>query len=300
MKLWITGANGFVGGHLEVAARELGYELLLTDLASSNLRNIISLDICDEAMVRAFANEHKPDACIHLAGIAFVPDAAKNPDLLENINVTGALNVGKTLWEANPNARLLFVSTAQVYGYKYREEPMCPSDDLRPNSPYAESKAKAEKLLLDLAREKNYDLCIARPGNHTGPGQSPKFVIPSFAQAVCRVKYGLAKEISVGNLDCERDFTDVRDVVRAYLTILANGKNGGIYNISAGNHLSIRSILEKIMAIANVSAPIRIDETLFRQTDAMPPLSTAYIRSLGWEPKIPFDKTLRDVIADVK
>ena len=146
-----------------------------------------------------------------------------------------------------------------------------------------------------LAARQDLDVVIARPGNHTGPGQSPKFVAPAFAHALRDFRDGRLPSIAVGNLDSERDFSDVRDVVAAYVLLLEKGARGGIYNISAGEHVRIGDLLTALARIAGVSPVTHVEPARFRPTDAVPVLDTAQIRALGWRPAYPLERTLADL-----
>ncbi len=295
MRVMVTGAAGFVGSHLLPALRRAGHEPLPTDSRADPTADIAALDIRDADAVDAAIQRLRPGACIHLAGIAFVPDAARDPLALDDINVAGTLQVAQALLRHVPRARMLFVSSAQVYGMRNRPGARRETDVLEPASPYADSKARAEAALLELAKRQDLDVVIARPGNHTGPGQAPKFVAPAFARTLRDFSDGRLPSIAVGNLDSERDFSDVRDVVAAYVLLLEKGARGGIYNISAGVHVRIGELLTSLARIAGVSPVTHVEPTRFRPTDAMPMLDTAQIRALGWRPAYPLERTLADL-----
>ena len=295
MRVLVTGAAGFVGRHLLAALRTAGHEPLPTDLHADTAAGIESLDICRAADADAAVRRMQPDACIHLAGVAFVPDAARNPQALDAINVEGPLHIARALLRHTPCARMLFVSSAQVYGIRNRPVAAREHDTPNPCTPYAQSKTRAEAALLELAALQNLDLVIARPGNHTGPGQSPKFVVPAFIHAIRDFRDGRRALITVGNLDSGRDFSDVRDVVAAYVLLLERGERGGVYNISAGLHLRIGDLLQRIAAIAGVSPPARTDPALWRPTDDTPAIDTARLRALGWRPAYTLERTLADL-----
>ncbi len=297
MKIWVTGASGFVGRHVVDAVVAAGDEPLSTDIRPDGARGVVALDIADADATAAYAMRTRPDACIHLAGLAFVPDSAKDPDLARRINLGGAVNVAEGLLAANPAARMVFASTAQVYGPRRGDAPLGVTDELRPASPYAAIKAEAEAALRKLHRERGLAVCIARPGNHTGPGQSPRFVVPSFIDSILAFRDGKTDSVPVGNLECVRDFTDVRDVADAYLLLLRKGAAGETYNISSNEHVPIGELLRRIAALADVAVtPVVVPER-YRPTDATPVLDTAPIRALGWTPRRTLEETLSDMLA---
>ncbi len=300
MRVLVTGAAGFVGRHLADALRAAGHEPLLTDRLADAVAGIRALDITAVNDVGDAVRDLRPEACVHLAGIAFVPDAARDPGALRAINVDGSVHVADALLHHAPRARLLFVSTAQVYGRRRSDEALTETAPLAPASPYAQSKADAESALLARARQTGLDLVIARPGNHTGPGQSAKFVAPAFIRALRDFRDGRKTDVVVGNLESERDFTDVRDVVAAYLRLLENGEPGGIYNISAGLHLSIGELLARLAALRGITPSVRIDPQLYRPTDATPRLDTTRMRRLGWQPGYTLDRLLADLWRDAE
>ena len=306
-RVLVTGAAGFVGGHLVRELLAAGHEVATTDAlpaghpATAALPDYAPADLRDPAALRALVRATRPDAAIHLAAISFVPDAAKDPALLEAVNVGGPCNLAEALLAEAPAARMLFISSAQVYGAA--AEPGAPAlgEDapIAPDTPYARSKAAAERALARLAAERGLRLVVVRPANHTGPGQSPKFVAPAFARQALAAARGELREIRVGNLDSVRDFSDVRDVARAYRLALERGADGALYNVSSGALLRIGDLLSRLLALAGAAGtPVVPDPALYRPTDAVPALSTARLRAdTGWEPAIPIDRTLRDLLA---
>ena len=299
MRVLVTGVAGFVGRHLLSSLRAAGHEPLPTDSRADESAGIAALDIRDAGAVDAAIGRLKPDACIHLAGISFVPDAARDPLALDSINVAGTLHVAQALLHHVPCARLLFISTSQVYGTRNLTGARREREPLDPASPYAGSKARAEAALQELAAHQNLNLVIARPGNHTGPGQAPKFVAPAFAAAIRDFRDGRLTSIAVGNLDSERDFSDVRDVVAAYLLLLEKGETGGIYNISSVNHVRIGTLLTELARIAGVTPVTHVEPSRYRPTDAVPTLDTTRLRALGWQPAYPLERTLADLWREV-
>lgn len=296
MRVMVTGAAGFVGGFLRRALCAAGHECVATDMAPA-VADVLPLDVRDAAAVQARVAACRPEACVHLAGIAFVPDAAQDAQRLEAINVTGTENLGAALARHAPRCRLLFVSTAQVYGPAAPSNaPMDEATPLQPTSAYARSKADAEARLLRLQRESDVDVVIARPGNHIGPGQSPKFVVAAFAAALRACLRGERPDVPVGNLASTRDFSDVRDVVAAYLLLLAEGRAGMAYNISAGAQASMGEMLERLMRLAGIQPPVVVDPARYRPTDTTPLLDTTRLRqTTRWQPRFTLDQTLQDI-----
>ena len=285
MKVLVTGGAGFVARHL---ARELtrnGNEAVLTDIVDAQLADFHRADLTDRAAIADLVRQVQPEAIVHLGAISFVPDAAKDPGLLERVNVGGTRNLLDALQNAPRHGRrnpaFLFVSTAQV--------------NHLPRSAYAESKATAESVVQQFANA-GIDVLIARPANHTGPGQSPKFVVPSFIRQALEIQAERRSSFTTGNLDSIRDFTDVRDIVAAYRLILEHGDPGNIYNIGSNNRISIGKLLELIATIVGIPPKSETDPTLWRPTDASEPINVSDLTRLGWAAKISFEQTLRDMV----
>ena len=303
MKILVTGAAGFAGRHLVRELLAAGHAVATTDaFPADGLPDYAPADLRDGAALRALVRAARPDAAIHLAAISFVPDAAKDPDLLRDVNVGGPLRLAEALLAEAPEARLAFVSSAQVYGTAASEKELDEDAPLAPASPYARSKADAERELAALAAARGLRLVVLRPANHTGPGQSPKFVAPSFARQALAAARGELRELRVGNLDSVRDFSDVRDVARAYRLAAERGVDGETYNVSAGAMLRIGDLLSRLLALAGApDVPVRSDPALWRPTDAVPRLSTERLRAdTGWEPAVPVERTLADLLDSVR
>ena len=288
MKVLITGGAGFVARHLLVELASAGNEVWLSDRLDADLPNYRKADLTNADSIFRLVDEVRPDAIVHLGAISFVPDAAKAPAFLKRVNEDGTQNLLKAFVEMKPPRRLgdmpqfLFVSTAQVY--------------MKQPSAYAMSKMSGEALVFHYCHE-GVDGVIARPANHTGPGQSEKFVVPSFIRQALDIRAGRRRCFMVGNLDSVRDFTDVRDVVRAYRILLEKGRCTGVYSIGAPEHLSMRELLVKVAKIVGVPADYEVDPALWRPSDTSPVLDTEAIRKLGWEPRFTLDDTLMDMIA---
>lgn len=303
MRVLVTGAAGFVAPYLARELARRGHEAVATDVAAPRDGSVFAggfatCDISSADAVRALVRDARPDACVHLAGISFIPDAAKDPGRLYAINIAGTLNLLDAFCAERQGARFLFVSSALVYGCTFKPDDTTVAEDapVYPLSPYAISKTASEDAVRAYGHYKGLHALVARPSNHTGPGQSAKFVAPSFIGQAREILRGERAAYVAGNLECERDFSDVRDIVRAYATILERGENGGTYNVRSGARTSIGGLLEKIMELTGAKAPVETDQALWRPTDHSRILDTARVRALGWEPEYTLDRTLRDML----
>ncbi|MGB6061404.1 MAG: GDP-mannose 4,6-dehydratase [Candidatus Aquilonibacter sp.] len=296
----VTGATGFAGAYLVEALREAGYETL--PCGGPQDADALPIDVLDLASLRAAFELGRPEVVFHLAAATFVPDSLAAPMTTYVTNVRGTANVAQALREfaseTGANVRLLFPSSAEVYGPQPSEAyPLRESVAPSPANPYAASKAAAEMLLLGEARSFGLDVVIARAFNHIGPGQSDRFVVANFAAQLAKIAAGAPPQLYVGNLDAKRDFLDVRDVVRAYVALARDGVGGEIYNVCSGTARSIRDVLRELIIAAHVPVEVRDDPARQRPSDV--PLSVGDARKLraatGWEPQISFTASVRDI-----
>jgi GDP-4-dehydro-6-deoxy-D-mannose reductase len=241
-----------------------------------------------------------PDAVIHLAAQSFVADAFRDPEHTLQVNLMGTLHLLQTLQRARFGGRILFVGTGDVYGSV--EDHALPVSERQlpaPRNPYAVSKLAAEALCRQWAYTEALDVVIARPFNHIGPGQSERFVVSDFARQVARIAAkGVDPVIHTGDIDVTRDFTDVRDVVRAYFSLLDCGRTAEVYNVCSGREVSIRALLERLGNLARVDISVRADPNRTRRAEQRRMWGDASkIRSAtGWQPAIPLDDSLRDIL----
>jgi GDP-4-dehydro-6-deoxy-D-mannose reductase len=239
----------------------------------------------------------RPDAVLHLAAIASVADAWRNPDAVSDVNVGGTRNLLAAVAAAAPAARFLLVSSAEIYGAV--PEPQQPIDESappHPTSPYATSKLEAENVAL----QAGVDTVIARPFPHIGPGQDTRFAIASFASQIAGIERGAEPVLRVGNLDARRDFSDVRDVVGAYVALLGTGT--GLYNVCSGRAVRIGDVLASLLGLAEREIEVRPDPERMRPAD-IPLLlgSPARIeRDLGWRAERPLEQTLLDILTQAR
>lgn len=303
----ITGAAGFVGHHLIEEFLSYGYQVSTTDVPSEapHLPDYHCVNICNRDDLCNLFKEVKPDACIHLGAISFVPDGDKDPSFLLNVNVAGTVNVVEAIKKEAPDCRLLFVSTAQVYGpvisIRSANVPIRENAPLLPLSMYSISKVAAEHAVMAYGAAYGLDVMVARPANHTGPGQSAKFVAVSFAKQLIELSQSDNKTIYVGNLESIRDFTDVRDVASAYRLIIERGQTGHAYNITTNARIKIGELLESLQKIVNVEAKVEISPSLYRPSDASLRLDISKLREhTGWSPKYELNHTLNDIVENLR
>jgi GDP-4-dehydro-6-deoxy-D-mannose reductase len=294
MRALVTGANGFVGRHLVAHLRSHGDDVVAWDHTTGGP------DITDGAeLATRLAGEH-PEALYHLAGWSDVGGSWQAPREAFRANAEGTLNVLLAAVEAGVQ-RVLVVSSADVYGIvEERELPLTEDSPLRPVSPYAASKVAADLLGLQAYLGHRLGVIRVRAFNHLGPGQTERFVAPALAARIARAEAGGDRVIAVGNLEARRDFTDVRDVVEAYRRLVADGRPGEVYNVCSGHDLAVADLAHRLVALARVPVELRHDPALER------PIDTPVLRgdnskihaATGWEPSIPIDRTIGDVLDD--
>lgn len=300
MRVFVTGADGFVGRHLCTYLRAAGDEVVEAHgpRAEGVSSSALHLDIADEKQVREAVGEAQPDAVIHLAGFSSVAKSHQNPSRVYAVNALGTVHLLGALREHTPKAHVLLVGSGEVYGPVPPGTRATEETPLVPLSPYAASKAAAELAGAQFARNYGMHVVLARPFNHLGAGQDPTFVVPSFAAQIGAIALGkIDPVLRTGNLDAVRDFSHVKDVVAAYRLLLEKGAPGQTYNICGGTGRTIGSLLEEMLQLAHVQARIELDPARLRPSD-IPSLVGApdKLRALGWEPKLTVTDALRDVL----
>ncbi|MBK8023960.1 MAG: GDP-mannose 4,6-dehydratase [Chloroflexi bacterium] len=304
MRILITGVGGFVGAHLvrALAAHEPHAEVhgVYIEPVDSPLVIPHVLDLRDEPSVKRLMDEIRPDQIYHLAGQASVRQALDFPwDTLEH-NLRPQLNLTLAMLALEMSPRMLVISSGEVYDSDVaQEKAFTETTPLAPTNPYGVSKVGQEMIALQYFRSHGLPMLRVRPFNHFGPGQRVGFVVPDFATQIAEIEAGLRPPtIYVGNLSSERDFTDVRDVVRAYVQIMAKGEPGQVYNVASGKTQSIQSILDGLIAMSPVRIVQSVDPARFRPNSQPRTWGDAgKIQALtGWQPEIPLERTLRDVL----
>jgi len=308
LRALITGAGGFVGRHLcAYLLAHTDWELMgtvyphpvETQPKDSCLR-LRHADLCDPELVRTLVGEVRPDYILHLAAQSFVPTSFADPwDTLQN-NIRAQLNLLEAVRRSGRDVRVLVIGSNEEYGAPRPDElPQTEQSPLRPNNPYAVSKVAQDFLGLQYHLAYGLPVVRVRPFNHTGPGQAPRFVVPAFASQIARIEAGLQEPVmKVGNLEAARDFTDVRDIVRAYHLAVTQGEPGEVYNLASGQAQSVQGLLKKLLSLSAVEIRVERDPERYRPVDVPVAYGTAhkFQRLTGWEPEIPFEQTLQDVL----
>lgn len=311
MRVFVTGAEGFVGrtmvrallaaGHEVQAGIRPGGPLEVPGLAAAERAAVarIPLELLDTASVEA-AMSWRPDAVVHLAAIASGADARRDVGTAWAVNAAGTARLADVLGgfrergEADP--LFLLVSSAEVYGGGV-SRPRREDDPLVPCSPYAASKVGAEIAAFEVWRRTGLRVVVARPFPHTGPGQTDRAVTPAFASRLRAARRSAARTVRTGNLEPVRDFLHVRDVVRAYLALLERGAPGQAYNVARGEGISLRELFTRLAAEIGVEAVPEVDPALVRTADILHLVgdATKLREATGWRPTIALDQILKEV-----
>jgi GDP-4-dehydro-6-deoxy-D-mannose reductase len=254
-RLLATGRHGFVGG---VLARMLDSS---THLAWTLIDIPPDFDLRDASATSQLIAEARPDAVIHLAAQSAVPESFRDPETTLQVNVVGTLHLLQALAASGFQGRLLFIGTGDVYGLVPESElPIAETRLPHPRNPYAVSKLAAEALCRQWQSTTGLEIVLARPFNHIGPGQSERFAVSDFARQIAEIRMGTRPAvIRTGDLAVTRDFTDVHDVVEAYLTLLEHGEPGEIYNVCSGIEFSLQALLDEMISLSGVTVQIQAE-----------------------------------------
>ena len=289
MKAIVTGAHGFVGPYLTSHLEAKGDEVVGIDH---------EVDITDPSAVRSRFADELPDVVYHLAAASHVGDSWSAPAQVVRINTEGSLNVLLAAVEAGVE-RVVLIGSAEEYGHVTPEQlPITEDTPLRPVSPYGASKAAAEMLSSYIVRGRDLPVVCVRPFNHLGPGQSDRLVASTLAQQVARNELDGGDEILAGDLSPKRDFSDVRDVVRAYRLLAEKGRPGEAYNVCSGRAVAIRELADILIGLSTRPMKVQLDAERLRPVD-VPILhgdNSKLVRDTGWQPEIPLEQTLADLL----
>lgn len=299
MKALITGSLGFVGQYLRQELEANGYEVIGLDVREG--AQTIRVDLLNGEETLAALERVRPDVVIHLAGQANVALSWKQPQATVEINVVAALNLMETVRQIDPSIRFVLVGSSDEYGQLGKlGENVTETTPVNPQTPYAVSKLTQEQMARVYARAYGMNVCMTRSFNHGGAGQREGFLIPDFAAGIVRVEKGIQPSLKVGNLDSRRDFTHVKDIVRAYRLLAEKGHAGEIYNVGFGKTYSVREILDRLISMANCSIPVEQDPGKLRPSDT-PVICCNHdklTRDTGWIPTLGLDDILKDVLAE--
>ncbi|WP_156677782.1 GDP-mannose 4,6-dehydratase [Sphingomonas profundi] len=318
VRILVTGADGFVGRHLvpalaarlapgarmvlatrEPGARGAGEQGRAGERAT---REEIAFDLTDPASVAAAVRAVRPDLVVHLAAQASVGQSLNAAAGTWAINVGGSLTLATALAEHAPACTLFFVSSVEVYGLSFNAGVAREDTAMWPQSSYSRSKAAAEWMLADVL-PRTARLIVVRPSNHSGPGQDERFVIPAFAAQIARIEQGGPAEIAVGNLDAERDFMDVRDVIAGYIGLLTRADTlppRNVFNVASGRTVRIATILATLRGMSRVPTTVVTDPARVRPSEV--PLAAidaaAFRAAAGWAPRHAIEETLATILDD--
>jgi GDP-4-dehydro-6-deoxy-D-mannose reductase len=291
VRAFITGGRGFVGPWLVRHLASSGDEAVLAD---------VSVDVTDGPAVRDAIEAARPDVVYHLAAQSSVSSSWEDPAATFAVNALGSLQVLGAVHAAAPAARVLLISSVEIYGLVQAGDlPVAEAAPFRPATPYAASKAAAEMAAIQAHLGWGLDVVRARPFTHTGPGQMPRFFVPNMARQIVEASRTGATELRTGNLTVARDILDVRDVVRAYRLLAERGEPGGVYNICSGRSVTLDKVVRVLLALAGSDLRVTTDPARMRPVD-LPDLRgdpSRLYAATGWEPQFALEDTLLDVLA---
>jgi len=296
MKALITGLTGFVGPYLKEKLESQGYEVFGLDRTNpENIEDVFCGDVCDPDFVDDVFAKVLPDEVYHLAGFSSVKKSFDEPALAMQINFGGTQNILESVRKHSPKAKILIVSSADVYGNP-ASLPISEDEPTKGTSPYSKSRIAQEGLVGD------YDdlfVVVSRSFNHTGPGQAEAFVLSGFAKQIVEIEKGLKEPIIyTGDLDVVRDFSDVRDVVNAYYMLLQGGKSGEVYNVGSGVGFGLRDLLDKMIDRAGTGIEAKKDPSKVRPIEIMKLVAdiSKLKKETGWGAGYSIDRTIDDLL----
>ena len=305
IKALIIGGAGFVGDYLiNHLVDDIKWDISVTKMSMETLNNdkakIYDLDILDKVQITEVLEKVRPDYIFHLAAQSSVALSWKNPGLTIDVNIKGSVNVMDAIRVLDYKPRMLFIGSGEEYGHiKPEESPITEDNIVRPGNIYAATKVCQNMIGKIYSDAYDMDIMMVRAFNHIGPNQAPMFVVADFCKQVVEIERGEKEPIIyTGNLNAKRDFTDVRDVVRAYGLLIQKGKKGETYNIGSGNAIAIQEILDRILKLSKVEIRNEVDADKIRPVDV--PIIEANIakvnESTGWMPMISLDTTLLETL----
>jgi GDP-4-dehydro-6-deoxy-D-mannose reductase len=308
MRVLITGINGFVGGHLaehllNSSTSEVWGLARASALALRELRGrvqFVTADLTDLEQVVAALASVQPDVIVHLAGQSHVPRSFANPAYTLQTNILAQLHLFQALLRLRQNPLILIAGSNEIYGQIAPDDlPIDEDTPLRPVNPYAVSKAAQDLLAYQYYVSHKLRTIRLRLFNHIGPRQEELFVASTFAAQIAQIEIGAqAPLLRVGDLSAERDFTDVRDIARAYALVAEHGEAGQAYNIGSGHSISIRRLLDTLLAFSECDIAVEPDPARMRPADVPRVVcdNRRVCAHTGWAPQIPLEQTLYDIL----
>ena len=311
MRVLITGVTGFAGSHLAEYLLENQPDVEVWGLyrwrsPMDNIKGVrqrlrlIECDLRDFTSVHSALEQARPDAIFHLAAQSFVPSSWKAPNDTLITNLTGQTNLFEAVRFLGLDPVIQIACSSEEYGLVHPDEvPIKEDNPLRPLSPYAVSKVGQDMMAYQYFQSYGLKTVRTRGFNHTGPRRGDVFVTSNFAKQLASIELGLQEPvIRVGNLEAVRDFTDVRDMVRAYWLAVTKGKHGEVYNLATGSGITIQELLDRLLALSTAKVDVVQDPDRMRPSDVVRLIgdSTKFRNDTGWAPEIPFDKTLADLL----
>jgi GDP-4-dehydro-6-deoxy-D-mannose reductase len=308
-KVLITGITGFAGSYLSdyllkqnnyrVSGTYLNDESLL-NLENKDSINLYKVDLLDPEATNKLVQYEKPDYLFHLAALTSAKKSFSSPRETFVNNVSGQINLLESIVKSGfQDTKILVVSSAEVYGLVSKEDlPIDEETPFMPTNPYSVSKLSQDFLGLQYFLSHKLNIVRVRPFNHVGPRQSPHFVVSAFAKRIVEIEKGKEAVMKVGNLESKRDFTDVRDMVKAYGLILEKGDIGEVYNIGTGKAYKISDILDILLHMSTTQIDVKIDETLLRPSDTPELLcdNTKFVSKTGWRAEYSIEETLQTIL----
>lgn len=295
MKALITGSLGFVGTYLREELEQNGYDVVGLDIRPGD--KTIQADLLNAEQILSLVSQERPDAVFHLAGQADVGRSWKVPQLTMELNVVAAINLMEAIRSVCKDTRMVIVGSSDQYGnLGALGANVSETIEMKPQSPYAISKRAQEELARMYVRSYGMNICMTRSFNHGGAGQRTGFMIPDFASGIVRIERGEQDCLSVGNLTSRRDFTHVKDVVRAYRLIAEKGRSGEVYNVGSGKTYSAQEVLDMLIGLSNTKVEVRQDPARMRPSDT-PVICCNHdklTKDTGWEPLY----SVMDIIMD--
>ncbi len=297
----ITGGNGFVGRHLAGRLKqEKGVRVVVWDRSVEGVDESVEgveMDITKPETYRESLREERPAWLVHLAAVPSAALASQNEERAWQVNVEGTRQLLEEARRVSPGTRVLAISSADIYGQGSSTPlPELPLAEARPRNAYAQTKWEMEQLI---EKRRNDKIIRVRPFPHIGPGQALGYVTADFASQIALIEKGEQEPaLRVGNLEARRDFTDARDVVRAYRLLMERGRLGEVYNVASGRAVSIRQVLDKLLSLSGEEIMVEQDKSRLRPADVPVSVGDAskLRRATGWRPEISLDRSLADIL----